>query len=171
SFFRKKKQNIYNTLTFFLSAMRVRKFRKEDAQKASNIIKRNLLEVNSKKYTKATVNALIKDSTPARLIEKSKTRHYYIAIENEQILGIGGYEEANLHTFFVKPKIHGKGVGKRLMERVLKDAKKEGVKIMHCASTHYADKFYASFGFKRIREKTVPFYGTTLTFVQMKKRL
>lgn len=70
--------------------MRVRKFRKEDARKISNIIKRNFLEVNSKIYSKETVNALIKDSTPTRLIEKSRTRHYYVAIENNVILGIGG---------------------------------------------------------------------------------
>ena len=44
------------------------------------------------------------------------------------------------------------------MERVLKDAKKEGIKIMNCASSHYAEKFYISFGFKRIEEKTVPFF-------------
>ena len=151
--------------------MRIRKFRKEDAQRASNIIKKNFLEVNSKIYPKKTVTALIKDSTPTRLIEKSKTRHYYVAIENDNILGIGGYEEDNIHTFFVKLKIHGKGIGKKLMERVLDDAKKEGIKIMNCASTHYAEKFYTSFGFKRIREKTIPFYNTKLTFVQMKKRL
>ena len=151
--------------------MRVRKFRKEDAQKVSNIIKKNFLEVNSKMYSKETVNTLINNSTPTRLIEKSKTRHYYVAIENDVILGIGGYEEDDIHTFFVKPKIHGKGIGKKLMERVLKDAKREGIKVMNSASTHYAEKFYASFGFKRIGEKTVPFYDTTLTFVQMKKRL
>jgi len=151
--------------------MRIRKFRKEDAQKVSNIIKQNFLEINSKRCSKETVNALIKDSSPTRLIEKSKTRHYYVAIEKNEILGIGGYEEDDLHTFFVKPKIHGKGIGKKLMERVLKDAKKEGIKIMNCASTHYAEKFYASFGFKRVKEKTVPFYDTKLTFVLMKKRL
>ena len=137
--------------------MRVRKFRKEDAQKVSNIVKKNLLEINSKKYSKDTVNALINDSTPTRLIEKSKTRHYYVAIENNEILGIGGYENDDIHTFFVKPRNHGKGIGKKLMERVLKDAKKEGVKIMNSASTHYAEKFYASLGFKRIAERTVPF--------------
>ena len=151
--------------------MRIRKFRKEDAQEVSNIIKKNFLEVNSKTYSKETINALIKDSTPARIIEKSKTRKYYVAVENNLILGVGGYEKDNLHTFFVKPKIHGKGIGKKLMERILKDAKKEDIKIMNCPSTHYAEKFYASLGFKRIGEKTISFCDTTLTFVQMKKKL
>ena len=151
--------------------MYIRKFKKEDAQKVSNISKKNFLEVNSKEYSKETVNALIKDSTPSLIIEKSKTRHYYVAVENDKILGVGAYQKDNIHSFFVNPKLHGKGIGKKLMERVLKDAKKEGIKIMNCASSHYAEKFYISFGFKRIEEKTVPFYDTKLTFVLMKKKL
>ena len=39
--------------------MRIRKFRKEDAQKASNLMKKNFLGVNSKEYPKKTINALM----------------------------------------------------------------------------------------------------------------
>jgi N-acetylglutamate synthase-like GNAT family acetyltransferase len=151
--------------------MRIRKFRKEDARKVSSIIKRNFIEVNSKKYSTKTIKALIKDSAPQSLIKKSKTRHYYVALEQNKLLGIGGYEKDDIHTFFVKTTIHGRGIGKKLMERVLKDAKAEGIKIMHCASTHYAEKFYTSLGFQRIEEKTVSFQGTALPVVLMKKRL
>ena len=57
------------------------------------------------------------------------------------------------------------------MEYGLKDAKKEGIKLMNCGSTHYAEKFYKSFGFKRIEERTVNFYNIKLTFVQREKEL
>jgi N-acetylglutamate synthase-like GNAT family acetyltransferase len=154
--------------------MRIRKFRKEDAEQVSKIMKRNFLEVNSKVYSKDTIDALLKDSTPKRMVEKSKKRHYYVAVEKDEILGIGGYEgngKNEIHTFFVNPDVHGKGVGKKLMQRVLKDAKREGIKVMNCASTHYAEKFYESFGFKSFGEKMVPFYNAALPFIQMRKRM
>lgn len=156
-------------LTIFF--MRIRRFRPEDAKIVSNIIKQNFLKVNSEHYSQETIAVLIKESTSKKLIEKSKTRHLYVAIDKDVILGVAGYEEDELHTFFVRKNIHGRGVGKKLMERVLKDAKNEGIKVMNSASTHYAEKFYASFGFKKIEEKTVEYHGAPLSFVLMKKKL
>lgn len=150
--------------------MRIRRFRKEDARKVSTLIKQNLLEVNTE-YSEATTAALLSQTTPSKLIERSKERNYYVAVEKGRILGIGGYREDAVHTFFVRPDCHGQGIGTQLLTRVLQDAKAEGIKTMHAASTRHAEQFYASFGFTRIDERTAPYFGTTLRFVRMEKRL
>ena len=151
--------------------MRVRKFRPEDAKECSRIILHNFRTINSSEDPKATIRKLIEDSSPKKLIEKSKERKYFVAVEKEGILGIGGYDKSELHTFFVKPKLHGKGVGKKIIKRVLDEARKDKIKVMKCASSLYAEKFYASFGFKRVRRKTIPFHRSTLTFIEMVKKL
>ncbi len=151
--------------------MRIRKFRKEDARICSNIIKQNFLKINARDYPKRTINALIKDSSPKRLIEKSKERQFYIAHEKGKILGIGGYSKEKAHTFFVRTNLHGKGIGKKLLEKVCKEAKKQGIKALHCASSVYAEKFYQAYGFKRVKRLTVPYMGAKLTIIDMKKRL
>lgn len=152
--------------------MRIRKFSKEDAKEVSKLIADALLNFNSKEYSKSTLKALIKYQSPKELIKKSKTRNYFVAVENNKLLGIGGYDsEGAVHTFFVNSNHHRKGIGKQIMLRVLKEAKKEGIKLLTCHSTRYAKPFYSSFGFKKIKEKTIPFYNSKLRFTLMKKRL
>jgi N-acetylglutamate synthase-like GNAT family acetyltransferase len=151
--------------------MYVRKFRKEDAIKVYNIVKKNFLEINSKDYSNETINVLIEDSKPSNLIKKSKKRNYYVAIEKNEILGVGAYQNDNIHSFFVKTTVHRKGVGSKLMDRILKDAIKDKIKIMNCCSSPYAVKFYESVGFEKIEKKVVPFYNTKLHYILMKKKL
>lgn len=152
--------------------MKIREFENSDSQSVSEIIKENLLSVNSKDYSKETIKALIKDTSPYRLLEKASVRKYYVIEDSGEIVGIGGYQEDDVHTFYVKVGQHGQGIGRMLMEKVLESARADGLTKLRCASTHYAEKFYASFGFKRIEEKTTEFYdNTTITFIVMEKEL
>lgn len=151
--------------------MRVRKFRPEDARACSRIIIRNFRTVISKEDPAPTIRNLIKDSNPKAIINKSKKRKYFVAVEKEEILGIGGYDSEGIHTFFVNTRLHGKGIGKAILARVLADAKKTGMRVMMCNSSLCAERFYASSGFRRIGKKTVPFNGSKITFIEMKKLL
>jgi GNAT superfamily N-acetyltransferase len=151
--------------------MRVRRFRPADAKQCSRIIIKNFLKVNNKEDPKKTIQILVDSSTPEDIIVKSKKRHHFVAVEKGKVVGIGGYKDDVLHTFFVDPSMHGKGIGKALLARTLKEAKKEGIRVMKCNSSLYAEKFYASCGFRKIRKKKIPFHGSTLTYIDMRKRL
>lgn len=110
--------------------MHIRKFRKSDARKASNIIKKGFQTANSCDYSGESINEQVESNSPKNLIEKSETVNYFVASEKNKILGIGGHDKIKVHTFFVDPKLYRRGIGKKLMERVLSEAKKEGIKTL-----------------------------------------
>ena len=151
-------------------SMRIRKFRKEDAIDASNIIEQGF-QLNSPYYSEDSIKEQIEGNSSRQLIEKSKTVHYFVATENDRILGIGGYDDAKVHTLFVDPKHHREGIGKRILERVLSEAKKEGIRAIDTGSTFHAEKFYASFDFKKIKKFTLQGEYSSIAFILMRKRL
>ena len=152
--------------------MLIRKFKEEDARKASSIIRRCFQEINSKHYTEDAIKYQIKENSPTNLIKKSKTVNYFVATEKERILGIGGYDETKVITFFVHPQMHRKGIGKKIMERILSEARKEGMKSLVSWSTFYAETFYTAFGFQKMKQLTLPSgKNSTITFVEMKRIL
>ena len=76
------------------------------------------------KFIEKTINAL----KPDTLRERAKGGHFYIAKEDEKILGCGavapywGSEtESVLLTIFVDPDCQGKGIGRKLIETLEND--------------------------------------------------
>ena len=53
------------------------------------------------------------------------------------------------------PDVVRQGVGRRLMERVMQDAREAGVEVMDCAATRTAVPFYAAMGFRVVGEMVV----------------
>jgi len=152
-------------------AIRVRKFRKADATQVSRLIKEAFLALVFRPYTKSSVEAQIKDNSAKMLIEGAKNTNYFVATENNRILGVGGYDSKKVRTFFVKPGLQGRGIGRMIIERVLREAKEDGLKNLECWSTFYAEQFYTKFGFEKIKTIEVKSHGVPIIFVEMTKRL
>ena len=151
--------------------MEIRKFKTEDAIKVSTIIKNNYRKINLGGHSKEGIRLQIEGNSPINLIERSKTIHYYVATEKDKIIGICGYDKKKIHTLFVNINYHKKGIGKKLLTKVLFKAKKEGIKSLLTLSTFYAEKFYKSFGFKRIKEIAIPPETKDIILIEMKKML
>jgi len=152
-------------------AIRVRKFRKADATQVSRLIKEAFLALVFRPYSKSNVEAQIKDNSAKILIERAKNINYFVATENNEILGVGGYDSEKVHTFFVKPQLQGRGIGRMIIERVLREAKKGKLKKLGCWSTFYAEQFYTKFGFRKIRNIEVKSDDVPIIFVEMTKRI
>lgn len=152
-------------------SIRVRKFREADAAKVSNIIKKGFRSIISDDYSKKSVEWQIKENSPKKLTEKAKNVKYYVAVDGDKVLGFGGYNAEKVHTFFVDPGIHGKGIGSKIMERVLSDAKKDGVKAVKCWATFNSVQFYSKFGFKKLKKIKLRSGKNSITFMEMKKKL
>lgn len=146
----------------------IRPFRKEDAKAASAIMWANK-EFN---YDgEATREALRRYSTPENIIKKSKDRHYFVAEMDGRIVGIGGYQDNELKTFFVKPDMHGRGIGKALIENAMDKIREKRYKEMVVQSSEHAEKFYEKYGFRRTEKKKVPYAGAQLTIIFMRRTL
>ena len=149
----------------------VRKFKKQDAIKVSNVIKKSFRSIISKNYTKESVEDQIKENSPKKILEKASKVKYFVAVENGKILGFGGYSREKIHTFFVLPEMQGKGIGSKILEKVLSEAKTEGIKSIKCWSTFNAENFYSSFGFKKRKKLNLKTKNSSISFIEMIKKL
>ena len=149
----------------------IRKFKNDDVIKVVNVIKKSFRSLISKKYTKAAIEDQIKENSPKKILEKSKKIRYFVAIENGKIVGFGGYSKEKIHTFFVLPQMQGKGIGGKILERALSEAKEEGIKYLKCWSTFNAENFYTSFGFEKRKKLNFKTKNSSISFMEMVKKL
>jgi len=148
--------------------MHIRNFKKEDAGKVSNLIRKCLLEVNSKDYPKSVIEFMHNHFTPATLVQYSKERNVFVAVENEKILGTASLKEDDISTVFVNPNIHGKGIGSKLMDKVEDLAKRNGYKTVKLSSSLTSFEFYKRRGYKKVKMLHSENFGDT---IEMKKKL
>jgi N-acetylglutamate synthase-like GNAT family acetyltransferase len=148
--------------------MQIRRFRRGDARKVSNIIKRCLREVNSKNYSKKIIDFMCDYFSCKEIIDSSTERKTYVALDKNKVLGTASLKHNEILAVFVNPKIHRRGVGKELMKRMENEARKSGFKQVFLWSSVTAFSFYRKLGYKKIKEKFEENFGKTLL---MKKSL
>jgi GNAT superfamily N-acetyltransferase len=74
----------------------------------------------------------------------------YVACRGSRIVGmVRGRTTTGLNTLFVDGRYHGKGIGRRLVERFERDAAKTGTKVIKLGATMHAVPFYTRMGFKK----------------------
>lgn len=80
---------------------------------------------------------------------------YFAARENGNIIGYVGYQEvsdeANINNLAVHPGFRRKGIGKKLIKKIIEDAGRAGIKKLMLEfreSNAAARKLYEKFGFK-----------------------
>jgi len=83
--------------------------------------------------------------------------HYVVSKENGRIVGYSGFryvlDEGHITTLAVHPKFRKKGVGTKIIERLIADAKAKGLKKLFLEvrqSNSPAQKIYKRWGFKVI---------------------
>ncbi len=149
--------------------MEIRKFNKKDAKIVSQIIKDCYLNLNIGGHTKKGIELQIEGNSPENLIKRSENIKYFIALDNNQIIGICGYDQSRVNTLFVNINYHKKGIGKQLLTRILKKACDEGLKSIKTWSTFYAEKFYKSFGFIKKKKIYLPEGKKDIILIEMEK--
>lgn len=77
-------------------------------------------------------------------------------------LKVAAEETAFLHALYLTPEIIGQGWGKRLMEKLIQEAKEKGARKIKLESTITALEFYKSFGFAITGPKEVTEIGGSL---------
>ena len=139
--------------------MTIRLFKESDAMAISNIICRNLREVNYKDYSCEEIEKFASFFTPSKVIEESKNREKMFVAESKGILlGTASLVRDNRTkeekyvclTVFVLPESHGLNIGKRLMQQVEEAAKVKRAKEMQVPASLTALDFYKKLGYKEI---------------------
>ena len=97
----------------------------------------------------------------------------YIAEDGKEIVGVLRGREDVLASLFVRGDHHGRGIGRKLVERFERDSCKQGVEWIRVAATIFAVPFYQFLGYKKTTgiRPCHSFDGTDLKYQPMKKHL
>lgn len=108
--------------------MIIRRFNEQDAKEVSDLIRKTIRISNSKDYPAELMDQLIDYETPENVLQRASWTHFYVVVDNEQIIGcgaIGPYwgkeDESSLFTIFVLPEQQGKGIGRAIIETLEMD--------------------------------------------------
>lgn len=154
--------------------MRIRKARPEDAKEIVKLVRDTVRKVNIKDYSKEQIEAWAKTNRAdkyRKMLEEG--RKVYVAIDKGEMVGMATFkpEKEQIGGFYIKHDKIGRGIGKKLNERIEKEAKKEGITEITLYSTTTAISFYQKRGYKKIRRSYVEMNNVKVPVVIMKKKL
>ncbi len=130
--------------------IKIRKFQEKDAKICSKIISETVKKENI--IAKKSQEDIIKASTPKALIERMKTRQYFVCERNLKIIGIGALNNNQVRTMYVLPELQNKGIGSLILKRIEKEAKKKNMKKLFLYTHPQSSRFYLKNNFQIIKK-------------------
>lgn len=134
----------------------VREYKEYDADQISNIIRRNLFEVNIKDYGEEEIKKQAEKFKPEDIIRKFQTRITYVATDDCNVIGTASIsndfvKDKSIYcllTVFVMPEYHKKGVGKILLEKLEENARELNAKKIIVEPSITGQNFYRKLGYE-----------------------
>jgi len=130
----------------------IRRFDNNDATTVSKIICRNFLEVNIKDYSNEEMERLSEIYNFDKVLEINGYAHMYVVCIDKKIVGCGAIssfwgkqDESIFLTIFVLPELHGKGIGRRIIETLESDEYFLRAKRIEIPASITACEFYKKF--------------------------
>lgn len=135
--------------------MIIDKFQGFQAEEVAELIKRNLLEITSKYYTSEYVASLMDDFSLSRILEKARTQHIFVVVEEDKVIGTGSlanYGNSEMASYygtaiFVAPEFQRKGIGRQIMQKVEAKALGMGADKITVRAARNARTFYEKLGY------------------------
>jgi len=135
--------------------MVIRLATENDVQAIKKLSDRCFDEVISKHHSPAVVEKHKQRNSIENLKEDLKWKAVYVADDNGKIVGTGafanfgtaGAPKYSVSNFYVLPELHRKGIGTKIMEKLIEHAEEKRASSFHCPSARNAVPFYETFGF------------------------
>lgn len=134
--------------------IQIRRFKAKDAKDVSHIIKRNLLEINTRDYPLESMKILSEEYNDEKVLYMSEHAHSYVATLKQQIVGCGSIaqywnrpHESIILSVFVKPELHGQGIGQRIISQLENDIYFLEADRIEIPASITAYEFYKSLGY------------------------
>lgn len=137
----------------------------EDAAMISELIVNTLRESNGHDYSPDVIEQVQRSFSPQAILDLLGKRQVYVATFNQHIVATASLDQDVVRSVFVAPGCQGKGLGKRLMEKLESVAVSQGFTKLHVPSSITAEGFYQSLGFDRVRDE---YHGTERTIIMQK---
>lgn len=137
-----------------MNSLKIRKFKNEDAEEISKIIRRNFLEVNIRDYGAEEMHELANIYNSQKVLYIASYAHMYVACNNDTIVGCGAIssywgkeDESILLTIFVLPELHGKGIGSKIIDTLENDEYFLRAKRIEIPASITGCEFYRKMGY------------------------
>jgi len=134
--------------------MDIRRFEEADAREVSALIARTLRTTNIRDYSPEYIEATVNAMRPQDILRRAGWTHVYVARDGERIVGcgaIGPYwdreDESSLFTLFVLPEYQGRGIGRRIVETLERDAYALRARRIEIPASVTAAPFYERMGY------------------------
>lgn len=134
----------------------------DDAQGISAVIVGALRETNAKDYSEAVIQRVEQSFSPDAVRALMTQRVIFVATQEARIVGTASLDGRVVRTVFVEPGHQGRGIGRRLMAEVEREALRKGVALLAVPSSVTAEPFYAKLGFRAVRDS---YHGEERTIV------
>jgi len=135
--------------------MKIRKYRSNDLIKVSKLISETYLEFNNAEGNKKAVQRYASwYSTNQKNLQNlsdnyKRTPIFFVAVMDKKIVGMIRGNKHQIVNLFVRGSQHKKGIGRSLLERFEKQARKSGSKEIRMKASIYAIPFYQKYGYIR----------------------
>lgn len=144
----------------------IRMATREDAANISELIVNTLRVSNGRDYSPDVIEQVQRSFSPQAVLVLLGKRQVYVATLNQHIVATASLDQDVVRSVFVEPGCQGKGLGKRLMERLQSVAVSQGFNKLHVPSSITAEGFYRSLGFDRVRDE---YHGAERTIIMQKQ--
>lgn len=141
--------------------MEIRRYLETDAEALSALVRRGLLEVNIRDYSRESMEAFAAEYTADKIREIAGMSHTYVLLDEGRIVGTGSIadwtrqsgaeavgRERMILTLFLLPEYIGKGDGRLLMETLEQDELFRTADHVSVNSSISAAGFYERMGYQ-----------------------
>ena len=143
--------------------MEIRRFQERDAEEVSALIATTLRTTNSKDYPPEYIENDVRTLQPQNILERAGWSHFYVACEEDQIVGCGAIgpfwgktDESSLFTIFVLPAYQGKGIGRAIIQTLERDEYFLWAKRIEIPASITVVPFYRKMGYDYKNGVTAP---------------
>ena len=138
-----------------------------DARAISRLMIESFEGPLSTEYKPDFVNQMVALWTPAHVARLLANRTTLVACRGADVIGTASLFQNSLRMFVVRTDQHRAGIGGALGEQLIAKAQTRDLAVLTVQSTLFAECFYGSLGFQRVR--TCALYGQS--YVIMERRL
>lgn len=154
--------------------MIVRKIEERDVESVSELMARNFDEIMSRYHSKHIIEKFKSHNTPEKVKTQMLWKEILVVEDGTGILATGALANFGdienpkycVSNFFVKPKLHNRGIGKLLFNKILETAEGKGAELLHVPSSRNAVAFYEKMGF--VKEEIQNDMVDEITWMTMK---
>jgi N-acetylglutamate synthase-like GNAT family acetyltransferase len=129
----------------------IRYFQSSDLNQVSDVVQRSL-KPSLENISVEVQQSYMQRNSPEEFLKKRENVNFWVAEIDGKIVGVVGIAEIKIRTFYVDPDYQGKGVGRKLFEKVREEAVKRGYDKLVVQSSPAAEKVYEHLGFMKIEQ-------------------